>query len=50
MLRNMKWNYLILIMEDTQPVFSIIHPPPFLTAYEDYVARPPPMFKEKLED
>ena len=34
----------------TQPVFSIIHLTNFLGAYEDYTARPPPLFKEKLLD
>ena len=34
----------------TQPIFSVIHIPLFLAAYEYYVARPPPLFKEKLQD
>ena len=29
----------------TQPVFSMIHIPPFLAAYKYYVARTPPLFK-----
>ena len=34
----------------TQPVFSIIHLSPFLAAYKDYIARPPALFKENLEE
>ena len=34
----------------TKPVFSVIHIPPFIAAYEEYVAIPTPLFKETLQD